>query len=189
MYRFLFFLILPVTLFAAPVLRSPQPAERSKFTVGAFYDVTSTNLIIENLSLSLGYGISEQMDFEVFFYRNGMVFNLKPVLKQIDFFVVSGVFEVGVDFSFNLHYGLAIMMDMKLYDFLNIYIGAKGRYPANQYLDSTMRKESGAQFIPHLGIEFFRGFFVSIIFEGGFSIAWSDRFPSHFVSIGLRGKF
>ncbi|MGC8765532.1 MAG: hypothetical protein ACP5QT_06570 [Brevinematia bacterium] len=185
----LILLFIPIFLYGAPIIRNPQPVEMGKISTGCFYELTSTNSILRNSSVSLGYGISEKMDVELFLYEKGLVFNLKPTLKEIDPFIVSGVMEVGIDFVLNFYWGLAIMMDLRLYDFLNIFAGAKGRFPANHYLDNTMREEYGFQLLPFLGFELFRRFNLSFISEGGFSLSWNNRLPSFYLSCGLRYKF
>lgn len=179
---------MPSFVIAAPVIRSPQPVDSGKISCGIYYEALSTNSILNNFSLSIGYGLAENIDGELFIYERGLVFNLKPALRQIDPFVVSGILEAGVDFNFNFHWGLAIMLDLKLYEFLNIFIGTKGRYPANQYLDNTMRIENGFQFMPFIGFEILRKFKLSIIAESGFSLSWDNRLPSYFISFGLKYK-
>ncbi len=188
MLRFLILILFPAFLFSAAVVYSPTPIENGKFNTGVFYDI-NTNNIFFNFSIFAGFGLPDNKEISSTIYANGILCNLKGIISRISPFTVSGAFELGYDLDNSFNTALYIFLNVDLYEFLSIYIGASGRYPSVYLINISGRKEEGVTFIPFLGMEFGKNSPFSFLIQSGLSFSWVNQLPQIILSSGLTYRF
>ncbi|MCX7820358.1 MAG: hypothetical protein N2258_01630 [Brevinematales bacterium] len=186
--KFLFILLFPSFLFCAATLLSPIPIN-NKFNISIVYDINNTNNIIYNFSLYGGYGFSDKQEIGAFVYANGILFNFKGIISQIEPFSVSGLVEFGYDLKEGFNTALSVFLDVELYKSIGFYIGARGRYPAVFLLNSSGREEKGVHFTPFAGVHILRNSKLSFLIEGGLSLSWANQYPIPILSCGINYSF
>lgn len=186
--KFLFIILFPAFLFSASTLVSPVPV-KNKFNISILYDINNTNSILNNLSIYGGYGLDNKRELGTFIYINGALLNFKGIISQIEPFTVSGMLEIGYDFTHGFNAGLSIFLDVELYRIIGVYVGARGRYPSIFLLNSSGRVEEGVHFIPFAGIHILRNNPFSLLIEGGLSFSWNNQYPATVLSCGINYLF
>lgn len=189
--RFILFttLLIPSFLFSAPIIRGSHSRKTLKMNFGVFYDIASTNNIQDNISLSYRVGVSDKTELGLFAHFNGVLIDVRRILKENHPFTVTGSLEGGLFLNGVTSWGIELELDIELFEFLNFQIGAKGRYPASKYLDISTGERGGFNFIPFIGLEIMKKAPVSFYINSGLSFSWSAILPSFWSGAGLRYNF
>lgn len=188
-YIFSILIFFPFLSFSAPVVRNPEVLDSLKMNIGIYYDINNTNSIFDNFSAIYRVGIGSEKELGFMVHPNGILIDIKGVLKKNSPFIVSMALEGGICFNGLTFWGIELMLDLSLYDFLNLYLGGRGRYPANIFIDRSLYEQRGFQFLPYVGFEIFRKSFISIQFDCGLSFSWDNKLPQIWMASGIRYNF
>jgi hypothetical protein len=177
----LFFLLLPLILFAAPTFMGGKAIDTGQFQVNIGSDALYYSNIISILDGGVRYGLAKDWDAGLKFYGIGGMLDFRYQLLNHSPFITSADIEGGMDYKndqFAGFMGMAVIMDIELAPYFNIYLSGRWRFPAVSTVDSLMITndvQGGAIFMTRVGVELFRKEVISINIEGGIARIWGTE--------------
>jgi hypothetical protein len=173
-------LFFPLVLFAAPTFMGGGTIDAGRFQVNVGSDALYFSNIISIIDGGVRYGLAKDWDAGLKFYGIGSILDVRYQLLRFSPFITSADIEGGFDYQkeqFTGFMGLAVIMDIKLASYFNIYLSGRWRYPALSNVDiiSIKGEPQGTIFLTRVGIELFRKEVISFNLEGGIARVWGTE--------------
>ena len=135
---------------------------------------------ISLLGFGMRFGIPlpvKYSDFGIKVYKTGIISDLRiPFIANPPFFSALDIEMDNYQYQYlYTSFSAALIEDLELTSFIDIFLTAKWRYPAVQEIDSASLPVSGVAFLPAIGMELFRKNSLSLLLEAGLVMSWSTH--------------